>query len=163
MEIFDVVDEHDKVIGNATRDEVHEKKLIHRAVTVFVFNTQWELFMILRSRHKSLNPLKRQASASWHVESWESYTDAAKRELKEELNINDEVRYHFTHKVFSSEQREFFQIFSTVTNQIITTNEEIEEWKFMSIQQVKSMITKDKEIFRDGFIEIFNRFLDEWM
>jgi isopentenyldiphosphate isomerase len=39
MEIFDIVDYNDVVIGTATRDEAHEKKLIHRAVTVFVFNT----------------------------------------------------------------------------------------------------------------------------
>ena len=105
-----------------------------------------------------MNPLKRQASASWHVESWESYTDAAKRELEEELNIKSDVEYHFTQKVFSDEQKEFFQVFSTTTDQTITTNDEIEEWKFMSIEEVKNMIEKDREIFRDGFVEMFNRF-----
>jgi hypothetical protein len=43
------------------------------------------------------------------------------------LNIKSDVEYHFTQKVFSDEQKEFFQVFSTTTDQTITTNDEIEE------------------------------------
>lgn len=62
MEYFDVVNENDEIIGKASRDEVHQKKLI----------------MIQRSRNKKLNPLKWQGSASGHVESGESYELSAK-------------------------------------------------------------------------------------
>ena len=68
-EYFDIVNENDEVIGKASRTEAHEKKMIHRAVTIFVFNNKKELYMIQRSKSRKLNPLKRQGSASGHVKS----------------------------------------------------------------------------------------------
>src|SRR5690349_15619810 len=38
-EIFDVVDEHDHVIGQAPRSQVHAQGLLHRAASIFVFNS----------------------------------------------------------------------------------------------------------------------------
>ena len=40
MEILDQVNENDEVIGNASRDEIYDKKLMHRIVHVLVFNAQ---------------------------------------------------------------------------------------------------------------------------
>ena len=67
-EIFDVVDENDKVIGQARRGEAHRnKKLIHRSVGVLVFNKKGELFLQQRSATKDTDPLKWTISASGHV------------------------------------------------------------------------------------------------
>ncbi|MBU0665762.1 MAG: NUDIX domain-containing protein [Nanoarchaeota archaeon] len=158
MEYFDVVNENDEVIGKASRDEVHQKKLIHRAVTIFVFNSKNQLFMIQRSRNKKLNPLKWQGSASGYVESGESYELSAKRELKEELNINAEPKFEFDVKTFSDEQKEFFKLFSVKTNDPITVNDEIEQSKFMSIDDIKVMIENNSSQFRDAFLMMFNRY-----
>ena len=158
MEYFDIVNENDKVIGKASRDEVHQKKLIHRAVTIFVFNSKNQLFMIQRSRNKKLNPLKWQGSASGHVESGESYELSAKRELKEELNIDAEPKYEFDVKAFSDEQKEFFKLFSVRTDDSITTNDEIEQSKFMNIEDIKVMIENNSSQFRDAFLTMFNRY-----
>jgi len=40
LEIFDVVDSEDKVVGQATPGEVHEKSLLHRSIHILVFNIQ---------------------------------------------------------------------------------------------------------------------------
>src|SRR3989338_1902809 len=130
MEYFDIVNENDEVIGKASRDEVHQKHLIHRAVTIFVFNSKNKLFMIQRSRKKKLNPLKWQGSASGHVQSRETYEQAAKRELKEELNISAEPEFDI--KVYSDEQKEHFRLFVLHSDAPIKTNEEVEQSKFMS-------------------------------
>ena len=42
-ELFDVVDPDDRVIGQATRGEVHARGLLHRAAHVFVINSNGEL------------------------------------------------------------------------------------------------------------------------
>jgi len=55
-EIFDVVDELDRVIGTAPRSEVHRRKLRHRAVHVLLFNTRAELFVQKRSAAKDTFP-----------------------------------------------------------------------------------------------------------
>lgn len=158
MEYFDVVNENDEVIGKASREEVHEKHIIHRAVTIFVFNSNGELYMIQRSRHKKLNPLKWQGSASGHVESGETYEYAAQRELKEELNINAELKFEFELKAFSDEQREFFKLYSCRYDGEIETNEEVEQSKFMQIDEIKRKIKENPSQFRDAFLLMFNRY-----
>ena len=87
-EIFDIVDENDKVIGKATRGEVHrDKKLIHRSIGVAVFNSKGEIFLQRRSATKDTDPLKWTISCSGHVNSGDSYEETVVRELKEELGI----------------------------------------------------------------------------
>ncbi len=67
-EIFDVVDEEDKVIGRATRGEVHQnKRLIHRSVGVVIFNSRGEIFLQQRSKTKDTDPLKWTISCTGHV------------------------------------------------------------------------------------------------
>lgn len=87
-EIFDVVDEDDRVIGQATRADVHSNKtLIHRSIGVAIFNKKGEIFLQQRSTTKDTDPLLWTVSCSGHVESGDSYEESAKRELREELGI----------------------------------------------------------------------------
>lgn len=69
-EIFDVVDEADRVVGRATRAVVHRDGLRHRAAHVFLLNSRGELFLQRRS-----------------LDAGESYVEAARRELAEELGV----------------------------------------------------------------------------
>ncbi len=86
-EIFDVVNEADEVIGQASRHDVHRKGLRHRAVHVFVCNEQGELFLQRRSRWKDVHPLRWDSSAAGHVDAGQDYDPTAERELLEELGI----------------------------------------------------------------------------
>jgi isopentenyl-diphosphate Delta-isomerase len=87
-ELFDVVDEQDRVIGQATRREVHAKGLKHRAVHVLVFNGQGQVFLHKRSMLKDSAPGLWGASCAGHLDAGENYDQAALRELKEELGIS---------------------------------------------------------------------------
>jgi 16S rRNA (adenine1518-N6/adenine1519-N6)-dimethyltransferase len=86
-EIFDVVDENDQVIGQATRGEVHARKLLHRAVHVFVFNPHGDLLLQQRSMFKDAHPGVWDSSVSGHLNAGENYQAAAVRELNEEMAI----------------------------------------------------------------------------
>jgi isopentenyldiphosphate isomerase len=67
-ELFNIVDEKDNVVGQATRGEVHKNKsLIHRSVGVVVFNSRGEIFLQQRSAGKDTDPRKWTISASGHV------------------------------------------------------------------------------------------------
>jgi 16S rRNA (adenine1518-N6/adenine1519-N6)-dimethyltransferase len=92
-EVFDVVDEADAVTGQATRREVHERKLLHRAVHVFVVNRHGELLLQKRSRFKDAHPGVWDSSVAGHLDAGEDYAAAALRELEEEMGIHGvEVR-----------------------------------------------------------------------
>lgn len=90
-EILEIVDENNHVIGKASRLECYQKGLLHRAVNVFVFNSKGEVFLQKRSAKKFGFPLFWDLSCSEHVKPGESFIDAAKRGLKEELGIDVEV------------------------------------------------------------------------
>lgn len=88
-EIFDVVNEVDEVIAQATRREVHAEKKLHRAVHIFVFNKHRELLLQLRSAQKDNHPNVWDSSAAGHLDAGENYADCAVRELEEELGISN--------------------------------------------------------------------------
>jgi 16S rRNA (adenine1518-N6/adenine1519-N6)-dimethyltransferase len=87
-EIFDVVDEHDEVTGQATRGEVHAHGLLHRAVHVLVFNKRGDVLLQQRSMLKDAHPGVWDSSVSGHLDADEAYETAAVRELAEEMGID---------------------------------------------------------------------------
>jgi isopentenyldiphosphate isomerase len=91
MEFIDVVNENDEVIDNAPKNEIYEKKLLHRIVHVFVFNDKGELALQLQSLNKKFCPHHWATSATGHVKSGESSEQAAIRELEEEIGIKTKI------------------------------------------------------------------------
>ncbi len=88
-ETFDVVDEADEVVAQASRAEVHAKGLRHRAVHVFVVNSRGELLVQQRSRLKDVHPGVWDSSVAGHLDAGEGYLSAARREMAEEMGIED--------------------------------------------------------------------------
>ena len=86
-EIFDVVDEQNRVVRQATRREVHAQNWLHRAVHIFVVNANGEVFLQLRSHLKDKQPCKWDSSAAGHLDAGEDYLSCAVRELDEELGV----------------------------------------------------------------------------
>lgn len=87
LEVFDVVDENDTIIGTSTRGEVHRQKLFHRAIHIFVFNEEGQVFLQQRSMAKDSAPGKWASACSGHVDSGEDYECSARREMLEELGV----------------------------------------------------------------------------
>lgn len=89
-EIFDVVDEEGRIIGQATRSECHgDPRLIHQAVHLFVFGPDGALFLQRRSETKRIQPGKWDASVGGHVARGEAPLAAVLREAAEELGLRD--------------------------------------------------------------------------
>lgn len=87
-ELFDVVNERNEVIEQLTRGEVHKRKLLHRAVHIFVINKRDFIYLQQRSHLKDVSPLKWDSSAAGHLDAGEDYASAAVRELGEEVGIH---------------------------------------------------------------------------
>ncbi len=86
-EDFDIVDADDRVIGARHRDEVHARDLRHRAVHILLSNESGDLLLQKRSPWKDRNPGLWDSSTAGHVDSGETYEQAAHRELREEIGI----------------------------------------------------------------------------
>ncbi|MBD2518286.1 NUDIX domain-containing protein [Nostoc sp. FACHB-973] len=88
LEILDIVDESDCVIGQKKRSEIYSQGLWNfRVVNAFVVNSLGQLWIPRRSAQKQIFPLCLDVSMGGHVESGETYEDALQRELEEELNL----------------------------------------------------------------------------
>jgi isopentenyl-diphosphate delta-isomerase type 1 len=88
-ELFDVVDAADRVVGRASRREVHAGGLLHRAVHVLIHNAAGRFFLQRRSPGKDTFPGCWDSSCTGHVDAGEDYAEAARREMGEELGWRD--------------------------------------------------------------------------
>lgn len=133
-EIFDIVDGQDRVVGRATRKEVHARRLLHRATHVLVFDQAGRVFLQKRSLLKDSAPGCWDSSCSGHLDTGEDYLAAAVRELKEEIGVSAEpaqLRSHFKLPPCADTGWEFVMIFSLRhQGPMITNPAEIErgEW-----------------------------------
>lgn len=116
-ELFDVCDEHDRVIGQAPRGEVHARGLLHRAVHIWVFNSRGELLLHQRSSAKDEYPLRFTSSASGHLAAGEDYLTAARRELREELGLSGDLEYVTRLPASQATAREHTVLYRVVTDE----------------------------------------------
>ncbi len=89
-DIFDIVDSSDTVVGSAPRSIVHRERLMHRAAHILIFcigSGGKKILLQKRSMSKDLYPGRYTTSCSGHVDSGETYDEAAVRELREETGV----------------------------------------------------------------------------
>jgi isopentenyldiphosphate isomerase len=88
-ELVDIVDDNDNVIATVTRVEMRARRLQHRSVSVAVISGDGRLLVHKRSESKDIWPGWWDIAAGGVVAAGESYDEAARRELAEELGIVD--------------------------------------------------------------------------
>lgn len=94
-ELFDIVDDEDRVIGQAPRSACHgNPALIHRVAHVLVFNSAGQLLLQKRSAAKDVQPGRWDTSVGGHLDPGEDYRAGALREMAEELGIVGQVLEH---------------------------------------------------------------------
>lgn len=86
-EILDIVDEHDRVTGQAPRGEVYARGLRHRCVFILVRDAAGRVFVHRRTATKMVFPSMYDMFVGGVVGAGESYDDAALREAEEELGV----------------------------------------------------------------------------
>ncbi|MBD0838027.1 MULTISPECIES: NUDIX hydrolase [unclassified Streptomyces] len=87
-EILDVVDEGDRVLGQAPRGRVYAEGLRHRCVFVQVRDAEGRLFVHRRTSTKLVFPSLYDMFVGGVVGAGEAYDDAALREAEEELGVS---------------------------------------------------------------------------
>ena len=121
-EILDLVSVDDIVIGQLSRLEVYNQKLSNfRVVNAFVVNDKGQLWIPRRTKTKRIFPLCLDASMGGHVTSGETYEQAFKRELQEELGLDaDTITYEMIGKLnpYDHATSAFMQVYKIHLNQV---------------------------------------------
>ena len=89
-----LVDQQDREIGTLDKAACHDGQgMLHRAFSLFIFNSQGELLLQKRSSQKRLWGGYWSNSCCSHPRQGEEYEIAIRRRLKEELGIQTELKY----------------------------------------------------------------------
>src|SRR5688572_9486804 len=111
-----LVNEFDEAIGSMEKMEAHEKALLHRAFSVFLFNKKGEMLLQKRAASKYHSPSLWTNACCSHPMPGEETKQAALRRLDEELGFTTSINkaFHFTYKaVFDNglTEHEFDHVF----------------------------------------------------
>ncbi|MFQ5892386.1 MAG: NUDIX hydrolase [Candidatus Methanofastidiosia archaeon] len=161
-EYIDLVNKNDKPIGKVSRREMRLGNLWHRVSSVFVFHDNGQIFIQKRTKTKDVFPgFYDVVSASGVPLSGESYEDCARRELSEELGIeNVELKYLFDFKYESLKTRCFERAFSCIWNgPVKLQRSELEDGYFVEVNEALEMIRKER--FCPDGVELFLKYLRE--
>ena len=158
-----LVDEKDNQVGLMPKMEAHEKALLHRAFSVFIFNKKGELMLQQRAANKYHSPLLWTNTCCSHQREGESNLEAGKRRLMEEMGFVTELKevFSFVYKApFDNglTEHEFDHVMIGSFEEKPNINkEEVEAYKWMSLEDVKSDITNNPKEYTAWFKIIFDK------
>ena len=159
QELLDVVDEKNNVIGQDTKENKFRKGLITRNVAILILDENKKLLITKRSPHKKTFPNRYDLAACGNVKSGETYEEAAKREVKEELGIEIDLKLlDTTYNKFKHENmilKYFTGVFLGYFSGEVNLNEELVEIDKFSIKEVEEKIKENKNQFTPGFVHDF--------
>ncbi|MGE8429424.1 MAG: isopentenyl-diphosphate Delta-isomerase [Sphingobacterium sp.] len=164
-----LVDSTDNMIGSMEKYEAHEKGLLHRAFSVFLFNDQDELLLQQRALSKYHCGGLWTNSCCSHQRLGESNVEAAKRRLMEELGITAmdlQDTFSFVYKAQFDNgltEHEFdYVLFGKFNGTPEFNEEEVAATKYLNQQEIQDEIQKAPEQFTPWFKLIYQRAFDTY-
>ena len=160
-----LVDEQDQQIGLMNKQEAHIKGVLHRAFSVFVFNSNNELLLQQRAHEKYHSAGLWTNTCCSHPREGESSIDAANRRLDEEMGMkcNLEKSFDFIyHAKMPNDliEHEFDHVFFGFTDSYPQINKkEVSSCRYMRLNDLKVDISENPDIYTEWFKICFNEVL----
>lgn len=152
-----LVDDNDRPEGEMEKLEAHQQGLLHRAFSIFIFNSKMELLLQKRAQAKYHSGGLWTNTCCSHPRPGEITNDAANRRLQEEMGLECRLikAFSFIYKVNldnNLKEHEFDHVFIGKTDDPPRLNEEeAEDWKYNSIEEITTEIKKEPENFTEWF------------
>lgn len=167
MEEVILVNEADQEIGSMEKMEAHEKGLLHRAFSVFIFNDKGELLLQRRAKSKYHSGGLWTNTCCSHPRKGESLKEAASRRLQEEMGFEVETNpiHSFIYKAELDNnltEHELDHILIGRYNDKPELNlEEADDWKYVKLDAIQSDIQMNPDNYTAWFKIIFKESLDK--
>jgi len=163
VEYVILVNSNDQRLGAMEKMEAHEKGVLHRAFSVFIFNSGGKMLLQKRAEEKYHSPGLWTNTACSHPRTGEKTPDAAHRRLIEEMGFDCEIEeaFSFTYKAEVGQgltEHEFDHVYTGISNTIPVPNpEEVSDFKYVDI----SWLARDVEENQDDYTVWFKIALKE--
>ena len=165
MEKVLLVNQQDQILGKMEKIEAHEKGLLHRAFSVFIYNDKNELLLQKRAFSKYHTPGLWTNTCCSHQRENESNIEAGKRRLQEEMGFNTELenQFSFIYKApFSNgmTEHEYDHILIGYYNGEPQPNpDEVVEWKWMNLDSIEEDIHHNPDNYTAWFKILLEKYL----
>ncbi len=162
-----LVDKNDVQIGRGEKLQVHKDGLLHRAFSIFIFNSKNEL--MLQKRHKE----KYHSGGLWsntccsHPKDGENTLKAAHRRLKEEMGFDCDLKkkISFSYKIeFGNgfiENEVDHVILGKFDGQPILNPKEVEDYKYVTKNELLEDVKNNPDIYTYWFKKIISRVIND--
>ncbi len=164
MEQVVLVDNEDNNLGLKEKIETHKLPVpLHRAISIIVLNNTGQMLITKRASTKNTWPDFWSNACCSHPRQGETPEAAAKRRLKEELGFTTDLEFlfKFVYEVkFNDEwgEHELDHVFlGYYDGPVDVTPEEISEYKFVDIDELKHDMEKHPEKYTPWFKLMFKR------
>ena len=159
-----LVNEQDEPVGLMEKMAVHRKALLHRAFSVFLFNSAGQMLLQRRALEKYHSGGLWTNTCCSHPYPDESPVQAATRRMKEELGFETVVEpaFHFIYKAALDNElteHEFDHILVGVFNGEINFNPtEVKNFKWITLDELASDLRQNNQNYTAWFKIIFENF-----
>lgn len=158
-----LVDESDNEIGLMPKLEAHQRGLLHRAFSVFVYNSAGELLLQRRADEKYHSPGLWSNTCCSHPRKGETAADAARRRLHEEMGMECPLNeaFSFTYRSEFANgliEHEFDHVFFGSTDELPQPNSaEVSGWKYVSEADLAGDIEENPDSYTEWLKIVFGR------
>ncbi len=144
-----LVNKDDEPIGTMEKMEAHQKAKLHRAFSVFIFNSEGQLLLQQRASHKYHSPLLWTNTVCSHPRHGETTIEAAHRRIVEEMGFDCDFKEAFSF-VYKADvglgliEHEFDHVFIGVSDLKPSPNpEEVGDWKYIDLNALEIDVEKN--------------------
>lgn len=168
MEQVVLVNEQDKELGFMEKMEAHEKALLHRAFSVFIFNKKGEMLLQQRALSKYHSGGLWTNSCCSHPRPGELVGDAAVRRLKEEMGFETSLNkvFDFVYKapfLNGLTEHEFDHVFvGQYEGPVTPDHTEVENYAYQSMERISELLQEDPDSFTAWFQIAFPKVKAWW-
>lgn len=152
-----LVNDKDEILGLMEKMQAHENGILHRAFSVFLFNSKGEMLLQKRASQKYHSPNQWTNACCSHPRIDETYLEAAKRRLNEELGINCELeeKFWFIYKADVGQnlwEHELDHVFvGNYDSEFQLNTEEVAEVRYISMEDLDQEMKQNPELFTEWF------------
>lgn len=163
MELVQLVDEQDNNVGIMEKMRAHREAKLHRAISVFIFNTKGEMLLQRRAKRKYHSGNLWTNTCCSHPRPEEPAIDAAKRRLFEEMGMHCHLEHQFGfiyNAPLDNQMTEYeydHVFFGESDEQPLLNKDEVEEWLYLSLDDTEHLLKESPELFTVWFKLIFDK------
>ncbi|MCE7062050.1 isopentenyl-diphosphate Delta-isomerase [Dyadobacter sp. CY343] len=162
-----LVNEEDEAVGLMPKLEAHQKGMLHRAFSVFIFNSKGEMLLQRRAFGKYHSEGLWSNTCCSHPFPDESTHHAAVRRLQEEMGITTDLNFLFTFQYHAAlenglTENELDHVFWGISDEkpLINT-EEVSDFKYLKMSEIKADIDQNPTHYTEWlkicFDEVFEK------